>query len=1290
MSQAVTPSPVLADSQQVALETEQQESIDRCVERTQSNVKLVDLATSLAAFAAATLGFFLAMVLLDHWVVELTRWMRFAALLGITGGLVWFLARRLLPVATTPVNPVYAAKTIEQAAPSLKNGLINLLLLSRQPQAVRPVIFAGLRRQAAGQVATLPNESFVDHSQLIRVGYLLTALIGVAAFYTLLSPKNPWQTVARVIVPWADIARPARVRIDGVKPGDAELYRGQSLDVQANVEGLRGDEKPSLVCRYGNQVDAVATFPMVASAESQTFRLHWTPDSQTSSAMVSYFIQAGDARSRNYQVQLLDAPHLSVERVTYEYPTYTGLASRQDTGTGDLVALEGTKVFIEGRANQSVRQGYLELFSAQGTASGLSAKPVQALSMQTKDRLVQGRLTLSLAADRKTTPFAAYQLRFTNDRGQSNEQPARYRIQVSPDLAPVVELLEPRRAEIELPANGSTTFEIRALDPDFALTRVRIIGSASQTTRWDESLLQKAPHPGQWIGKATLVPEMHGLQAGDELMVWVEVEDNRHSIHGKPEPNQARTEAVRVRITSADREATPDAGAPDRDSRSQDEQSPSEGDESSKDNPTSASEKNDKTSPRSEKAKPDQNRSDRKSQEDSNESSDSQEPDDAKDSAESEKDSESGQQPKGREQGNTSKNRESQKGDQQNGGEQKDAEQQNAEQQNGEQQDEGGQTGVGESGEGQAGKGKSQSGRGQQGGSGDSGDHSQSSDGGEKQAARDGKPSTSRNTGEAEDGEASDEAASEEGQGAGRGGPGSRAKPDTARPPGDAEATDAEIDDADQDGAASGSDRQNQGAKGGDADDSMGEASGTPENAADDGEPLPSDGSRDGDAFDRILKHMRQKSSDAPKGDARKGEPSNEDASDRERSSELPATEGDAASDAESQDASRDQNRDRSDGAGDSAVSSQPKHAATEDREQRESGSSSNSEPGPQRDQKTEANKDGRSSDKSSSADEKSSDDGDPSGESSAADRNTSSPSSPEPKANGSQGKQAKSDQSGDASDLSDKDVADGGSQADDANASQDGSRGQDRGDRGAKDASKPNESQGAQDDAASDSSTANEPSELTEHPSTGGKTSSGPTQKPSATDGDSSEPLSENDPATGQGDRSQPESNGQTHQPSKATTGQPNPNRVGGEGASNGSGADAEESDDDQADAANLEYAQKATDMALEYLKHEPQQEEVLKRLGWTPEELKAFMRRWQQMRDEAREPQANRQVAQRLQDQFRSLGLRPDDANRRVQRVTKDPAGASRQGGSGSSLPAEYQEQYRAFLKSVPARKP
>ncbi len=106
---------------------------------------------------------------------------------------------------------------------------------------------------------------------------------------------------------------------------------------------------------------------------------------------------------------------------------------------------------------------------------------------------------------------------------------------------------------------------------------------------------------------------------------------------------------------------------------------------------------------------------------------------------------------------------------------------------------------------------------------------------------------------------------------------------------------------------------------------------------------------------------------------------------------------------------------------------------------------------------------------------------------------------------------------------------------------------------------------------------------------------------------------------------------------------------------------------------------------LALEHLRDQEDGSELLDRLGWTPQEAAEFLKRWQQMQREAGAPgAAGEQSRQLWEDQLRGLGLRPHATRLRRAATTKDAGGNLRERGGQTAPPAEYRDQYRAFLKS------
>jgi hypothetical protein len=272
----------------------------------------------------------------DHWLVPggLGIYGRLALLAAFLIAASWFLARHIAPLFVYRINPLFAAQTIERAKPTLKNTLINFLMLRSSRAAVPDVVLSAVQEQAATNLQRTQIEHVVDRTRLIHIGYLLLAMVSAFCLYYLASPKSPLQTVGRVVLPWADLVAPSRVSLDDIQPGTTTVFRGERVTVSAEVRGLDDEEAVTLYFSTTDRQSVDQPVRMFVTSESQGRHTAILPpgSAQSPSATgaglqqdVEYRIEAGDAVSRTYRLSVIQAPNIVVEKVDYAYPEYTGL-----------------------------------------------------------------------------------------------------------------------------------------------------------------------------------------------------------------------------------------------------------------------------------------------------------------------------------------------------------------------------------------------------------------------------------------------------------------------------------------------------------------------------------------------------------------------------------------------------------------------------------------------------------------------------------------------------------------------------------------------------------------------------------------------------------------------------------------------------------------------------------------------------------------------------------------------------------------------------------------------------
>ncbi|NQT14283.1 MAG: hypothetical protein HQ582_16120, partial [Planctomycetes bacterium] len=407
--------------------------------------------------------------------------------------------------------------------------LLNLLYLRSRPGEIdhddlTRGIYQALEEKAATDLEEIPADVVVDRSRVIRLGYLLAAILAVACLYLVISPKSPLVSAQRVVWPWADVKAPTRVTIDGVEPGDELVYQGDVVAVSAKIDGLADDEAVLLYYTTADGQSVDQAIPMTLSEGGYRHVCDLPPGMSGLQQDVEYYLAAGDCRTRPFRLEVQTALSILVDRVEYDFPDYTGIPDRVDHRVADLKAIEGTRVAVWATANQDIDRAVMEM--------GSDARDALKMTLDTPRR-ASARFPLMMdPGDLGRPEHESYQLRFTDAGGRRNRRPIRHRIEVFRDLKPKISFLKSPPEEVELPENGVLELQIRAEDPDFALRRVVLRAERDDEPLPIPPLLDKprpeAPHEGPFHSTYRFAPARLGLKAGEKIVYWAEAEDNMH------------------------------------------------------------------------------------------------------------------------------------------------------------------------------------------------------------------------------------------------------------------------------------------------------------------------------------------------------------------------------------------------------------------------------------------------------------------------------------------------------------------------------------------------------------------------------------------------------------------------------------------------------------------------------------------------------------------------------------------------------------------------------------------
>jgi hypothetical protein len=147
-----------------------------------------------------------------------------------------------------------------------------------------------------------------------------------------------------------------------VVPGDAVVRRHADQLVSAIPAGLRSPSV-KLHARFqsSSKWEEIAMQAKAAGsfAGGYQFLFAGLPEN------VEYYVTAGVMTSKHYNIHVSDLPAVKQIRVTYHYPTWTGMAPEVEERGGDLRAVAGTAADLEISTDRPLQGGQIQLDNGQ-------------------------------------------------------------------------------------------------------------------------------------------------------------------------------------------------------------------------------------------------------------------------------------------------------------------------------------------------------------------------------------------------------------------------------------------------------------------------------------------------------------------------------------------------------------------------------------------------------------------------------------------------------------------------------------------------------------------------------------------------------------------------------------------------------------------------------------------------------------------------------------------------------------------------------------------------------------
>ncbi|MEQ9407525.1 MAG: hypothetical protein RIK87_07340, partial [Fuerstiella sp.] len=511
------------------------EFIDYQIQAARNRIKWTELLTALLLAGVLLIGYVLVFTVFDHWIISggfgpWTRAVMLVAVLVVCSGIVY---RYVIRPWTRNISALYAARMLDQEDPRFEGTLLSVVDLNASGVAAPEAIRRAIEKRAAVRLSEVNLDEVIDRRWLMQLGVTLFVLVVTTCLYAVFSPKSI--NLLRPLT-LASSSVSTTTRILKVSPGDTIIDAGQQLEIVADIGGNIPDE---VVVTYTTQDKTYVDQKLVMqpTEDEGRFRVLMVGESDRGLRQnLTYMIHAGDAASDEYQVAVTQPPRATVTRLQYAYPEYMDLTSRT-IEHGNIDVWEGTEIQLTAESNVPLKSALLK-FSDDAAFS----TPAEEVPLSISEKKLTGRFQMTLRDDGTAPEF--YRIDVTDQNDRRDPSPTVYAVNVRPDKAPVVRLLDPIR-DLPMPSNAVVPLLVEAEDPDFLLRSVKLNYEVNGQPRTPE-LLFDATRSGlrkSWTGTREFSLEPLDLQPGDVVRYFMTARDNR-----PPLGNQSRTGVLQFMI----------------------------------------------------------------------------------------------------------------------------------------------------------------------------------------------------------------------------------------------------------------------------------------------------------------------------------------------------------------------------------------------------------------------------------------------------------------------------------------------------------------------------------------------------------------------------------------------------------------------------------------------------------------------------------------------------------------------------------------------------------------------
>jgi Domain of unknown function (DUF4175) len=325
-----------------------------------------------------------------------------------------------------------------------------------------PVLIEESLRDLSGAAEGLEFTEIVSFGKVKHFGKILSVCVVAIALLFVVPQSGLGSALYRIVHFKTDFHTPSPFSFH-ITPGNVKVIKDDPVSIVVSLErneteaaaGIR-QSLPQTISLSVRETEEIQPETIIIRADSSGRFDYMIPSLKQS---VEYFAEASGVQSAKYSLSVTERPVVRSMRVHLTPPSYTNLLPQYlDENIGDISDLPGTIVRWEIRPTKKIKAGKIEI------KDSASANTMKVIPLSTRDSSLYASMILKHGG--------MYHISLEDTEGITNANPIEYKVAITPDEYPRVEITDPGK-NVDITPAMDLPMQLKLHD-DFGFSSLRI------------------------------------------------------------------------------------------------------------------------------------------------------------------------------------------------------------------------------------------------------------------------------------------------------------------------------------------------------------------------------------------------------------------------------------------------------------------------------------------------------------------------------------------------------------------------------------------------------------------------------------------------------------------------------------------------------------------------------------------------------------------------------------------------------------------------------------------------